>query len=583
VFMEFPVIFTKDHKTRNMFDPLARFGPHRRRRLEQSWAKLFRDEILPELPVYRVTRHYSGSTGAPTKDLYAMLGIMLLQQMHDLTDEEAVNQVAFNLQWQYALDISEAVEREAYVCPKTLWSMRQLVTEKDLSGTLFETVTDKLAKVFSVDPSRQRQDSMHVMSNMRHLGRIGLFVRTIRKFLVNLKRHHKELFVSLPSDVTERYMNRQGEGVFSLVKPSESGRTLQTLGADVLDLVERFRGMDAVVAMSSYQLLVRLLREQCTVEEGAGGKKVSVKPNKEVPSDSLQSPSDPDAGYSGHKGKGYTAQVVETYSPVQDKGQLSLITHVSVSPAHHSDAHALIPAIEDVKTRGLGPDQMLADSLYGSDDNCEKAKQLGVEVISPVMGTPTEGALTLVDFTLGDGGEILRCPQGQVPRKTKHKRNRHSAVFSSQVCAMCPQKESCPVKPGKRGHYLRYDEKALRLLHRRAFEGSEEFRETYRFRAGIEGAVSQLDRLTGIKRLRVRGLKAVRFCAFLKAAGVNLFRAAAFKAQTTTEDGPQGAGNHGAIISWRLVREQLVSVSCYILKLLHLAPSFRLSEPKMAA
>ncbi len=35
----------------------------------------------------------------------------------------------------------------------------------------------------------QRYDSKHIYSNMRHLGRIGLFVATIRKFLVNLKRH----------------------------------------------------------------------------------------------------------------------------------------------------------------------------------------------------------------------------------------------------------------------------------------------------------------------------------------------------------------------------------------------------------
>lgn len=31
--------------------------------------------------------------------------------------------------------------------------------------------------------------------------------------------------------------------------------------------------------------------------------KVTVKPNKEVSSDSLQNPSDPDVGYDGHKGK----------------------------------------------------------------------------------------------------------------------------------------------------------------------------------------------------------------------------------------------------------------------------------------
>jgi len=32
-----------------------------------------------------------------------------------------------------------------------------------------------------------------------------------------------------------------------------------------------------------------------------------------------------------------------------------------------------------------------------------------------------------------------------------------------------------------------------------------------------------------VKHLRVRGLKAVRLCAFLKATGINIYRTAAFK------------------------------------------------------
>ena len=56
-----------------------------------------------------------------------------------------------------------------------------------------------------------------------------------------------------------------------------------------------------------------------------------------------------------------------------------------------------------------------------------------------------------------------------------------------------------------------------------------EIRDRYRWRAGVEGAMSQYDRLTGVKRLRVRGLKPVRFCATLKAVGVNLYRATAVR------------------------------------------------------
>jgi len=41
--------------------------------------------------------------------------------------------------------------------------------------------------------------------------------------------------------------------------------------------------------------------------------------------------------------------------------------------------------------------------------------------------------------------------------------------------------------------------------------------------------MSEYDRRTGVKYLRVRGFKAVRFCATLKAIGVNIFRATAVR------------------------------------------------------
>jgi len=59
---------------------------------------------------------------------------------------------------------------------------------------------------------------------------------------------------------------------------------------------------------------------------------------------------------------------------------------VELQPACESDAHALIPALESTVERGLVPAQVLADSLYGSDENSEKAKEMGVEVVSPSMG-----------------------------------------------------------------------------------------------------------------------------------------------------------------------------------------------------
>ena len=317
--------------------------------------------------------------------------------------EETVNQFAFNIQWHYALDITGNSDKDAYVSPKSIWNIRHIMSEHDLYQPVFEGVADHLAKVFEVDSSLQRLDSVHIFSNMRHLGRIGIFVKTIQKFLTNLKRHHRELFDTLDQSSPIATCARKRNRAFSMVKPSESSRTLETLGNDLFFLIERFSSHNDVTTMSSYQLMVRVLREQCLVEEDpdANTKKVTIKPNKEVASDSLQNPSDPDAGYDGHKGKGYQVQVAETYSIDEDQKALSLITYVEVEPAHESDANALIPYLEATAERDLAPEQLLADSLYGSDHNCEKAKELGVEVVSPCM--------TRIDFEAGStGGRLSR-------------------------------------------------------------------------------------------------------------------------------------------------------------------------------
>ncbi|MGK2906985.1 MAG: transposase [Desulfuromonadales bacterium] len=518
------MIYTKDHKTRDMFNPFEHLGPKRLALLESTWAHLFREEILHRLPAEKLFSEYSQDLGRKTKELYTMLGIILIQQMEDLTDEEAVHQFAFNIMWHYALNVTDPSDFSSYVSPRTLWSMRDIVGRLGLDQSLFENVSDALRKLFELDPSKQRLDSVHIFSNMAHLGRIRLFVKTIRKFLVNLKRHHAEQYETL-GDVALRY-EEKNDGRFA-VKPSESSRTLQEVGNDCFLLVERFKDQEAVVSMTSYQLLLRLFGEQCVLQKTDAAPSVVIKPNKEVPSDSLQNPSDPDAGYCGHKGKGYQMQVMETYSP--DKSQPNLITHVKVEEAHKSDANALIPAIEDAANREFAPKELLADSLYGSDENIAKAGELGVEVVSPAMGTVPAG-ISLADFAFSENDEMLACRQGQEPQRTKTGKNGGKIVhFDKAICDKCPRQSECPVKRNKQTSTISYDAKSLRLARRRAKEKTEAFREVYRFRAGAEGTMSDLDRITGIKRLRVRGMKQVRLAAVLKASGLNILRATTFK------------------------------------------------------
>jgi hypothetical protein len=523
------MIHIKDQKQNELFDPWAFLGPKRRELLDQSWAGLFQKELLCELPVGEVAPFFTHGFGRPTKEMYTVLGALLLQQTHDLTDEETVNQLSFNIQWHYALNITEESDSAKYLCPKTLWNMRSIVVDNGLDATLFEHITDKLAKVFKVNTSNQRIDSVHIKSNMRRLGRIGIFTSSINKFLVNLKRNHKEQFDTVDKGIIDRYLSEKSLQCFSMVKPSESAKTLASVSADLFNLVEQFKDHPVITAMHSYKLLERVLKEQCTVSDD--GKRVEVKRPQEIPSDSLQNPSDPDATYSGHKGQGYQVQLMETYGKDEDAKEesLNLITHVDVEPAHESDANALIPAIESTQDRDLAPDEVLGDALYGSDENCQKASGLGVEIVSPVMGSKEEDRMSLSDFEVSEKGAVVSCPQGHEPVKRKAKKSRHTVAFDSHHCSTCPLQETCPVKKGTKYHYLRYTDKEMRLSKRRAYEKTEEFKDRYRWRSGVEATMSEYDRRTGVKHLRVRGFKAVRFCAILKAIGVNIFRATAVR------------------------------------------------------
>lgn len=533
------MIRIKNHRQQNLFDPWDFLSPKRRELLEQSWAALFQKELLCELPIGEVASFFNEEFGRPTKELHTALGTLLLQQAHDLTDEETVSQLAFNIEWHYALNITEESDSAKYMCPKTLWNMRSIVVENGLDSMLFDRTTDKLAKVFKVNADNQRIDSVHIKSNMRRLGRIGIFASSINKFLANLKRGHKELFDTIDQTVINKYLSEKSLQCFAMVKPSESGKTLKSVSADLFDLVEQFKNHPEVKAMHSYKLLERVLKEQCNLTDD--GKAVTVRKPKEIPSDSLQNPSDPDATYSGHKGQGYQVQVMETYCKDEKVKEqtLNLITHIEVEPACNSDVNALIPAIKSSKERGLEPDELLADTLYGSDENCQKAAKLGVELVAPAKSKDKEG-ITLSDFEVSHKGKVVSCPQGHAPVRIKKKKTRYSVAFDSQHCSLCHFQENCPVKQGKNRHYLRYTDKEMRLAIRKAFEQTDDFKDRYRWRAGVEATMSEYDRLTRVKHLRIRGFKAVRFCAILKAIGVNLFRATAVRRAENKRKAPCG-------------------------------------------
>lgn len=511
----------------------------KRLRLEKTWADSFRRYALPLIDESQFAEFYCQDNGAPNKPVQIVLGTLILKDLFDLTDLQALEQLEFNLLWQHALRLQPT---EAHLCQKTLHNFRARLMASDGGKLVFTSATDSILGLLGTVVSRQRLDSTQILSNIARLTRLGLFCETIRKFLRSLRNHHRRLFKRVPAGLLSRYLKlEEGElkdTAYQDVCSSRGLARLEVCARDVWRLLDRFGGTKAA-SLDAFGLLQRLLDEQCDVVEqysaadedrAEGEAPVVVKNPKEVASDSLQSPHDPDVTYSGHKGKGYAVQVQET---CHEENDVEIITHVDVTPACEADSKHTTVALDETASRNVQPDELIADAGYGSTENAIAAEARGVDLVAPVPGgeracEQPDAELTAVDFDIDPS---LQRP-GQCPcdvkttfQEIKEGKTRwYIGHFPADQCAGCPLAPVCPTKPEGDVRTLKAALEPTIREQRRHRQQQPGFKETYRQRAGVEATNSELKRCHGLAKLRVRGLARVRLSVFLKTTAANFRR-----------------------------------------------------------
>lgn len=513
--------YAVDPRQKSLIDLAAcMFSPMAIRHMTKDWPGLFRTQILHLMPVAKIGEHFDPMLGCPTKELYGMAGAIFLKEFFHLTIEETVTRYLLDAGWQYALNV---VPTKASMSCATVERYMKLFAEDDIAAEIFRRVTSALIDALELDVSRQRLDSTHVFSDMATFGRTRLMGVAIKRFLTQLKRHHRDLYDTLPEELLGRYAPAQAK-LFADHKGGK-GQLRQAVAEDLLSLVNRFADETAVTARTSYQAMRRVLEEQCEVSEDKTAVAVKAKTGGQV----MQNPSDPDATYDGHKGPGYQVQIAETCGP---DNPAQLITGVEVEPAHCCDQDALVPMLDQLQQQERSPAVLYTDTGFGRDENAVAAEQRGVDLQSPVAGADPQkaGELTMDDFVIDEGTETVQCcPNGCVPASSEHdaQRSRTRTMMNSSDCVACASRRDCPVREIREQFVLEHTPAQRRLAARRAEQATEAFRENYRIRAGGESVNSGLKRRTGMGRLRTRGLRRVRMAAMFRCAGWNVFRALA--------------------------------------------------------
>ena len=184
--------------------------------MRRSWAEVFRNEALVLIEEERFAPMYSPDMGRPNRAVQTVPGrragrantgdkMLVLKEMFDLTDMEALEELEFNLLWHHALRLEM---EEAHLAQKTLHNFRVRLMEHYGGRLAFSETTDRMIEALGLRTGKQRLDSTHVMSNIALLTRLGLFCETVRVFLLAVSREHPGL----------------GEGIGWMVWPSGTSR-----------------------------------------------------------------------------------------------------------------------------------------------------------------------------------------------------------------------------------------------------------------------------------------------------------------------------------------------------------------------
>ncbi|MHC4216009.1 MAG: transposase [Planctomycetota bacterium] len=534
-------MFKKSNPQRQLFSVDTQLSSGLRARLKSSWAQLFKAEVLPIL--IRSEDKFSilyGKTGRPNFSVARMLGLCLLQELNNLSDQQALDTFGFDIRWRYALDVND---QQAYLSRRSLVEFRRRLAAKDpemsLVRAIFEEISKTAIKKLGLSVSEQRVDSTHIVSNIRTRGRLDLFGNTINLFLKSLDQVQ---FSQIPTSI-EQWHKREPEGWFGLGK-NERKAKLKQLAQYAYKLIVLFKKDKEVNSSEPYQLLIRLFDEQCEVieescQKAAKGNDREIKIKKNTKGESLQSAYDPDASY-GHKGSGYSTHITETCN---NPGKKEIITDYEVHGAARSDAAKAPDIVDRLEAADLMPGKLFADGGYPSVPSTLKIMERKVDFITPVnRGRLSDEVMGRDQFEFDTEGFVAKCPKGHNPldhrilsaNNTKG-RSLH-AIFDGNICRKCSLFDQCPVRaPNHRargckprdtvGNFRLEITPELRLRDQMySQQQTTEWKEQYKIRSGIEATMSELKRGHGIGKLRVRRGAKVCFAVACKVIACNIKR-----------------------------------------------------------
>lgn len=488
------------------------------KRLQQSWAHYFAQDIFPKIDESPYAVLYSEKDSRPNTPVNVQIGALILKELRHMSDEEVMDSLFFDMRMQYALHTTSWDEQPMSDRTLSRFRARCLQYEEetgvDLLGQTIRSLSKEIASLMHIDSTLKRMDSMMVEANIKHMSRLELLYVSLQRVL------KKE--TAIPESLRS-YLDASHEHEFLYHLRSE---TIEEKSQQLFSDIALLQQQTAQPNSTEWQQLVRVLDEQTVIENGQ--RRFRTKKDSRLPGPCLQSPIDPEVTYRHKRGSNHIGYIANFIESAGENG--TIIEDYAFESNIHSDSQFLKETIETIS----GPNSaitLVTDGGYSGKENTQIAKAKGVTLITTNLtgkGTPDFYADTI--FT-EDGKNILCCPNGYAPIDSTYVDKQESVRIHMKPhdCAQCPHSQLCRPAQGKR-HFTKTISHSMkeRALQTR-FRSTETFKAFAHFRNGVEAIPSLMRRKYYVDTMPVHGRLRSKLYFGFKIAALNFTRFCRYK------------------------------------------------------
>lgn len=164
---------TNDSQQLSFSDTLYGLTPREQKALQNSWAKVFAEDIFPNIDEQRFSVLYSDKASRPNTPVNVIVGALIIKELFGISDDMVVENLMLDPRYQYALHTTSFEEQPLSDKSLTRFRLRcynyEQVHGVDLLSGMVKDLAQSSAKMMKIDGRIRRMDSLMVEANIRKL------------------------------------------------------------------------------------------------------------------------------------------------------------------------------------------------------------------------------------------------------------------------------------------------------------------------------------------------------------------------------------------------------------------------------